>query len=326
MNRLWVRLSIAFVFVAVISALAVALLATPAAGSQFRQYVARRDLLSQTGILEDLAAYYQANGSWTGVESVLAQSTGRGQGRGRPPLLLADAAGSIVYDERNVRAGTALSAGERDGALPLEVKGATVGFLSLGAPGRGALAANEQDYLDQLQRTLLIAAVVAAGLGIVVGVAISRTVSRPLAQLARAARAFAAHNWEQRVKAGGAEEVAEVAFAFNDMADALQQAETLRAIDGRCGARTAPLTVAWESARHARRGVSAGARRDRDVVRRDARSTGWSMICAVGGRRAVEIESAADRSGVDHSIDRDELHARRRGAEHSAGREDRSGG
>jgi two-component system OmpR family sensor kinase/two-component system sensor histidine kinase BaeS len=228
MNRLWVRLSIAFVFVAVISALAVALLATPAAGSQFRQYVARRDLLSQTGILEDLAAYYQANGSWIGVESVLAQSTGRGQGRGRPPLLLADAAGSIVYDERNVRAGTALSAGERDGALPLEVKGATVGFLSLGAPGRGALAANEQDYLDQLQRTLLIAAVVAAGLGIVVGVAISRTVSRPLAQLARAARAFAAHNWEQRVKAGGAEEVAEVAFAFNDMADALQQAETLR--------------------------------------------------------------------------------------------------
>jgi two-component system OmpR family sensor kinase/two-component system sensor histidine kinase BaeS len=60
------------------------------------------------------------------------------------------------------------------------------------------------------------------------GVAISRTVSRPLSRLARAARAFAAHNWDQRVTVGGTEEVAEVAFAFNDMADSLQQAETLR--------------------------------------------------------------------------------------------------
>ena len=50
----------------------------------------------------------------------------------------------------------------------------------------------------------------------------------PLSQLAQAARAFAAHNWDQRVTVGGTEEVAEVSFAFNDMADSLQQAETLR--------------------------------------------------------------------------------------------------
>ena len=228
MNRLWVRLSLAFVFVAVISALAVAVLATSVASNQFQQYVARRDLLAQTGVLEDLATYYETNGTWAGVESVLAQLAGRGQGRGRPPVLLADATGGIVYDERNQRVGTALTNSEHDNALPIEVKRATVGYLLLGAQGRGALATNEQDFLDQLQRTLLIAAVIAATLGIGVGVVISRTVSRPLSQLAQAARAFAAHHWDQRVQISGTEEVAEVSFAFNDMADSLQQADALR--------------------------------------------------------------------------------------------------
>jgi two-component system OmpR family sensor kinase/two-component system sensor histidine kinase BaeS len=228
MNRLWVRLSIAFVFVAVISALAVAVLATSAASNQFQQYVARRDALTQSGLLDSLAAYYEATGTWNGVEVVLAQFSGRGQGRGRPPLLLADAAGNIVYDERNQRAGTTLTTSERNSALPVDVNGATAGYLLLGTQGRGTLAATEQDFLDQLQNTLLIAAAIAAGLGIVIGLVISRTVIRPLSRLAQAARAFAAHNWDHRVKVGGTEEVAEVSFAFNEMADSLQQAETLR--------------------------------------------------------------------------------------------------
>jgi signal transduction histidine kinase len=227
MNRLWVRLSIAFVFVAVISALAVAVLATSVTSNQFQQYVARRDALTQSGLLDTLAAYYEATNSWNGVEAALAPY-GRGQGRGRPPLLLADATGAIFYDERNQRVGTLLSDNERGSAVPIDVNGATVGFLLFGAQGRGTLAASEQDYLDQLQRTLLIAALIAAALGIVIGVVISRTVSRPLSHLAQAARAFAAHNWDQRVQVSGTEEVAEVAFAFNDMADALQQAEAQR--------------------------------------------------------------------------------------------------
>jgi two-component system OmpR family sensor kinase/two-component system sensor histidine kinase BaeS len=228
MNRLWVRLSLAFVLVAVSSALAVAVLATLAASNQFQQYLVRREALSQTGVLEQLAAYYQATGTWDGVEVVLAQFTGRGQGRGRPPLLLADANGVVVYDERQQRTGMPLSGTERDSALPVTVNEAAVGYLLLGAQDRGTLETSEQDYLDQLQRTLIIAALIAAGAGILIGLVISRTVSRPLSQLAQAARAFAAHNWDQRVTVGGTEEVAEVAFAFNDMADALQQAETQR--------------------------------------------------------------------------------------------------
>jgi two-component system OmpR family sensor kinase/two-component system sensor histidine kinase BaeS len=96
--------------------------------------------------------------------------------------------------------------------------------------GAGALAPAEQSFLNQLRSTLIIAALAAGGLGILLGVAISWSLAAPLASVARAARAFANHKWDQRVNVGGAatREVAEVANAVNAMADSLQQAETLR--------------------------------------------------------------------------------------------------
>src|SRR5512147_2621751 len=110
MNRLWFRLTLAFIFVALISAAVVAFLATTSADNQFREYLNRRDTLAQSGLLTDLSNYYQRTGSWTGAESILAnfspnesvhQGGGSGSGsggRGRPPLLLADANGTVIYD------------------------------------------------------------------------------------------------------------------------------------------------------------------------------------------------------------------------------------
>jgi hypothetical protein len=72
MNRLWVRLTLAFIFVALISAAVVAVLATTSADNQFREYLNRRDTLAQSGLLTDLSNYYQRTGSWTGAESILA--------------------------------------------------------------------------------------------------------------------------------------------------------------------------------------------------------------------------------------------------------------
>ena len=95
----------------------------------------------------------------------------------------------------------------------------------------GLITASEQAFLDQLRNTLGIAALAAGGLGILLGLLISRTLAAPLAELAGAARAFGAHDWSRRVNVHGIAQTAEVsavAHAFNDMADALQDAETLR--------------------------------------------------------------------------------------------------
>ena len=232
MNRLWFRLTLAFIFVALISATVVAVLATLSADNQFREYVARRDVLAQSGLLTDLAAAYQRTGDWSGAGVVLAafspNTPGLGGGRGRPPLLLADAAGVVVYDERNQRVGTTLTSDERSSALPMALANVPIGYVLLGAQGRGTLAPSEQNFLDQLRSTLILAAGIAATVGMISGWLISRALAAPLSKLSSAARAFAAHQWDQRVAVNGTQEMAEVAVAFNHMADSLQQAEALR--------------------------------------------------------------------------------------------------
>ncbi len=233
MNRLWVRLAFAFVAVTLVGVAAVAVFTDWSAGNEFRQYLARQDALAQSGVLDDLATFYQQNGNWSGVASVLANSSapqgrGRGQGRGHPPILLADAGGRIVYDDLGTRVGNLLGQDERNNALPVAANGSTVGYLVFGPQARGALGTPEQSFLDQLRVTLVIAALLAGVIGITLGLLISRTLAAPLSNLAQAARAFASRDWDRRVKVGGADEIAEVAREFNEMADELQRSETLR--------------------------------------------------------------------------------------------------
>ena len=229
MNRLWVRLTLAFVAVNLVGVATIALLTDWSAGRGFRQYLARQDAVSQSGVLDDLAVFYQQNGSWNGVEQVLdARGRGQGQMRGRPTLLIADVNGQIVYDERGTRVGSAITTDERGSAAPINVAAnRTVGYLVV-TSGRGQIQPAEQDFLDELRQTLVIAALFAGGLGIVMGLLVRRMLAAPLANLAQAARAFAARDWNRRVQVKGADEIATVAREFNEMAATIQQGETLR--------------------------------------------------------------------------------------------------
>ncbi len=148
--------------------------------------------------------------------------------RGRPALVLADARGQIVYDERGERNGSTLTADERTNALPVVANGQIVGYLVVSTVAQGAMPLAAQNFLDQLRSTFILAALIAGGLGILLGFVISRTLAAPLSNLAQTARVFAARDWNRRVQVAGADEVAEVGRAFNEMADQLQRAETLR--------------------------------------------------------------------------------------------------
>jgi two-component system OmpR family sensor kinase len=97
-----------------------------------------------------------------------------------------------------------------------------------GPPGHHMGALLEDQFIDNLHGVLVVAAVIAGGTGAVLGFVISRTVAAPLANLSEAARDFAAQKWDRRVTVQGTDEIADVARAFNAMADELQRAETLR--------------------------------------------------------------------------------------------------
>ena len=228
MNKLWVRLSLAFALVLLIGLTIAALLANRQVNVGFRQYVAHSQL--DNALWENVTAFYATNQDWQGVEDVFAQrgGGGRGRGQGSPKHILANADGVILYDETGERVGDQLSPRERQNALTIQVSGETVGFLYASSPGQENLAAAEQAFFEQVNRALLQAGVIAGVLGIVLGLLLARSIAAPLGRLATAAHRLAQGDLDERVPVQGTEEMAEAAQAFNNMAASLEQAEILR--------------------------------------------------------------------------------------------------
>lgn len=79
-----------------------------------------------------------------------------------------------------------------------------------------------------LPGTLLRFLITSTVVGILVGVLLSRSLSAPLGKLAEGAKAIGEQDLSRRVEVAGSDEIQEVARAFNEMADKLEEAETLR--------------------------------------------------------------------------------------------------
>ncbi|MBC8449820.1 MAG: HAMP domain-containing protein, partial [Chloroflexi bacterium] len=240
MSRLWVRLTLAFVLVTLVGVSTVALLANRSAISQFRRYLARREMIGwgtpstelTASLVSDLTAYYERQGSWGGVEVVFEDSRraqGQGQMReGGPSTLLADGQGLVVYDSQGRYVGETINRSEQELAVPIQAGGQTVGFLAAIPPGWEQLQPQEQSFLDQVNRALLLAGVLAGALSILLGLGLSRGLTAPLAHLTAAARRIAGGDLSQRVPEMGSTEVAALGQAFNQMATDLEKAEELR--------------------------------------------------------------------------------------------------
>jgi signal transduction histidine kinase len=167
-NRLFTRLTMAFILVTLVTVAVVAIFADITARREFRRYVDQRDQLE-----ENLAA-------GTPMPDAMPNA-----GQNRPAM--------------------------RPG----------------GPPGRGG-PPPEDEFMYNLRFVLVIAVLIAGSVGTVLGLIISRTIASPLANLSLAARDFADRRWDRRVAVTGTDEIADVANAFNTMADALQRGEMLR--------------------------------------------------------------------------------------------------
>jgi len=220
--------------VALIGIGSVALLINYGVGTEFRRYLAHNWVAGQEDLISRLQAFYQRRGNWQGVEEVLEGALRGYKGRGRGPghrgiiLMLADAQGVVVYNRRGEHTGAELSQQQRSQALPIQIDGDTIGYLAVEPIGRVGLGPREETFLNQLNRILLLAGLLAGGLSILLGVVFSQRLSAPLARLAAAARALATGDLNTRVRVNGSDEIRAAAEAFNSMAEELQRAETLR--------------------------------------------------------------------------------------------------
>jgi two-component system OmpR family sensor kinase len=241
MSRLWVRLTLAFAIVVLVAVGTVAVLANLRAGEAFRLYLSYSRSDRPDALAETLAAYYREYGSWEGIQvflervpMMLGPGMGMRPGFGFPRdsealVVLADAANVVLYERPDSRPGRRLSADEQAAAQEITVGGELVGRLVVALPMQQAIwGPLEERFFARMRQFLAVGALAAGGLGLLIGLGFSRSLSAPLQRLAWAARAVARQDFSQRVEARGSAEMADVAQAFNEMANALEQAEQQR--------------------------------------------------------------------------------------------------
>jgi signal transduction histidine kinase len=231
MNKLWVRLSLAFGSVVLLAVLLVTL--TGILVGRAEAYGDPPAYFLQTSnnkLADELARYYQAHHSWAGVELVLAgaQAAFRTRPSEEATLFLADQQEQIIYPIQPEWLGQPIETLEQSWALPIRVDEQTVGYLGVISSPRSDRFDWRRPSLPFLNRFLLSLAAVAGVTGVVVGVLMSRSLSAPLNRLAEGAKAIGARNFSRRVEMKGSDEIQQVARAFNEMAAALEENEQLR--------------------------------------------------------------------------------------------------
>jgi signal transduction histidine kinase len=227
MNRLWVRLSLAFLLVAWLCVGAMALVVQRTTEAGFRQYIDQRNatenIQQQVNRLQN---FYAEHGNWIGVESVFS---GRGDGAGRGATFsVAGLDGNIIASTDATLIGTPIPAASLSQAVQLIVDGQAVGLYYRRTPGEQALGSAEIAFLYEANRTLTITGMIVSLLAVTAGVGLSWLLVRPLKRLTRVIHDFSSSKMGQQVDVGGTVEIRALAQAFNGMSAQLAEGESSR--------------------------------------------------------------------------------------------------
>ncbi len=243
MRKLWVRLTGAFLLVALGAVLVILLAIEYIVGTSFRGYLGRENaLLASDAVAGLLEEHYAQQGSWEGANDLLPGPRGQGAGKGGKErgrgagdsggtqYTLVDAGHVVVAATDPARVGERVSTESLADAAPLHQNGEPVGWLLVKTPGQSKLNSTQVQFLNEVRRSLIGVALLAGGLALVVGTGISRVLVRPLRQLTDAAQAVAEGELGRVVPAhrGSAAEISTLAESFNSMSRALAEGEALR--------------------------------------------------------------------------------------------------
>jgi signal transduction histidine kinase len=230
MNRLWVRLSLAFSAVVLVAVAIFIVISVLISAASERQTFVIGNLQAPGGMVEELVGYYRQHQSWEGVETLFAMgeiSLPRRPGEGFA-FSLTGAEGQVIYSAHEGILEEQLRHLQDLEPLPILVDGYTRGYLSLIRVPDGIAGRDWPSPLQVVSRPLGTITLIAGVSGILFGILMSRSLTAPLNRLAEAAHAIGARKLTRRVEVKGSAEIVKLARAFNDMAAALEEAETLR--------------------------------------------------------------------------------------------------
>jgi signal transduction histidine kinase len=230
MRSLSLKLTLAFLIVGLIGSLGVALLAQIQTRQEFNRFVLD---LYQSEFVTELIDYYEANGSWAGVEREIAiRPAPRGAGVElddfRTPITVVDVNGRVVLGGQPGLVGQTILFNRREG-LPLMSGDQVIGWMVLywGGP-EPRHDSPEGNFLYRLRNNVIVSALIAVTLALVIGVVLARTIARPIRDLQAATQAVAEGRLGYQVPIRTKDELGRLAMSFNRMSADLARSNHLR--------------------------------------------------------------------------------------------------
>jgi len=234
MNKLWLRLAVSFLAVTLLVISAVAVMVRGSVESSFGAYVAVSNMARFGGnLVSELESYYEANGGWSGVAQLLPErGTGRtgtidNIGRGAQ-VYIADADGVIVAASQSDWVGQMAENIGLSRKIPLEVNDTVIGLLGEQTPGSIALTEAESRFAQETTSGLLLTGFAAGLVAVVMGIALSYSLTRPLQTLTDRISHWRLHDEPQPVMVEGTDEIRRLSAAFDDLLARLAEGERKR--------------------------------------------------------------------------------------------------
>jgi signal transduction histidine kinase len=240
MRSLTLKLTLAFLVVSLTSAAVASIYLQQRTRSEFTRFLSNQ---YQSDMINVVTQYYSINGSWANVDDLMGQLENMRRipefvpapGDQPPlearhiPLMLVDANKVIVYSGSPAALGQQATDQEIAQGVPLEVDGETVGWLTISSRVLDRVGGTpERRFLDTINQVILISALVAMVVALLLGVALARTLTRPLRELTGATQALAKGELGTQVSIRSNDELGRLAESFNQMSADLASATQAR--------------------------------------------------------------------------------------------------
>ena len=226
MRSITLKMVLAFLGIGLISIALIVLLIRWNTNTEFSRFVTNR---RGEELIETLQSYYRANGSWQGIREVMsgtAQAPENGPIRD-PFFTLANENGHVISPGPGFRFGEQVPPADLARGLSIEVDGEIVGTLVL---GRIPFQRNprEEEFIQRTNLMLAYSAVGASIVALLIGIFLSRTLTRPIRELTEATQAVAGGNLGSQVSVRSKDEMGELAASFNKMSADLEHSTNAR--------------------------------------------------------------------------------------------------
>lgn len=196
---------------------------------QVQSYLSGGGQYGLTGLVEELESFFEAQGSWDGVDAVISSTNARrgqnGQRGGNSDLTLTDAVRRVVWSSTGEIIGAVLDNEDIANAIQLQTNGDEIaGYLVV--KNTSQVQADEiSPFVTRLRSVLVYAGILAAILAVGLAILISNYLLKPVKALTKASNELSSGDFSTRVDIKGNDELAVLGSTFNQMAGNLQLAE-----------------------------------------------------------------------------------------------------